>query len=74
MNSMFCQKCGIKIVEHGDYCASCATQSKKTLSWWNKLSLPKKIVIGFAVGFGGVQVVNFIIAYLMDLTANISGS
>ena len=27
-----------------------------------------------AVGFGGFQVVNFIIAYLMDLTANISGS
>ena len=61
-------------LRHGDYCASCATPSKKTLSWWNKLSLPKKIVIGFAVGFGGFQVVNLIIAYLMDLTANISGS
>tara|TARA_Y100001956_G_scaffold10824_1_gene9658 strand:- start:30 stop:248 length:219 start_codon:yes stop_codon:yes gene_type:complete len=72
---MFCQKCGIKIVEHeGDYCASCGTPSKKTLSWWNNLSLPKKILIGFGAGFGGFQVVNFIIAYLMELTANISGT
>ena len=71
---MFCQKCGTKLVEHGDYCSSCSTPTKRTLSWWNNLSIPKKIVIGFAVGFGAFQALNFIFAYLMELSANISGT
>ena len=74
LHNVFCEKCGIKRAEHGNYCSSCSTGPRKTLSWWNKLSLPKKIIIGFAVGFGAFQVVNFVIAYLMELTANISGT
>ena len=59
---MFCEKCGIKMAENGNYCLSCGTTAKKTLSWWNKLSLPKKIVIGFVVGFIAFQGLNFVIA------------
>ena len=40
---MFCEKCGIKKAENGNYCSSCSTTAKKTLSWWAKLSIPKKI-------------------------------
>ena len=71
---MFCQKCGTKLVEHGDYCSSCSTPTKRTLSWWNKLSLPKKIVICFAVGFGAYQGLAFVIGFFMGLTDAISGT
>ena len=74
MNGMFCQKCRIKIAEHGDYCSSCNTPSKKTLSWWNKISLPKKIVLCFGIGFVPFQALNFVIAYFMELTDSISGA
>jgi hypothetical protein len=70
---MFCEKCGIKVAKNGDYCSSCSTTTKKTLSWWNKLSLPKKIIICFGVGFVAFQSLNFVIAYLMELIDNISG-
>ena len=70
---MFCEKCGIKKAENGNYCSSCSTTAKKTLSWWNKLSLPKKIVVGFIVGFVAFQGLNFVIAYFMELTDSING-
>ena len=70
---MFCKKCGIKVAENGDYCSSCGTTAKKTLFWWAKLSLPKKIVICFCVGFVAFQALNFVIAYFMELTESISG-
>jgi len=71
---MFCQRCGIKKAENGDYCTSCGTAAIKTLSWWNKISLPKKIAICFGIGFIGFQGLNFVIAYLMELSGNISGT
>ena len=70
---MFCEKCGIKVTKDGNYCSSCNNQTKKTLSWWNKLPLPKKIVICFGVGFVAFQALNFVIAYFMELTDSISG-
>ena len=70
---MFCEKCGIKKAENGNYCSSCSTTAKKTLSWWVKLSLPKKIVICFGIGFVAFQGLNFVIAYLMELTDSING-
>ena len=71
---MFCEKCGIKKAENGNYCSSCSTITKKTLSWWNRLSLPKKIIIGFAVGFGAYQGLAFVIGFFMGLTDSISGT
>tara|TARA_B110000014_G_scaffold205862_1_gene156432 strand:+ start:34 stop:249 length:216 start_codon:yes stop_codon:yes gene_type:complete len=71
---MFCEKCGIKKAENGNYCSSCSTTVKKTLSWWAKLSIPKKIVICFAVGFGAYQGLNFVIGFFMGLTDSISGT
>ena len=70
---MFCEKCGIKKAENGNYCSSCSTTAKKTLSWWVKLSIPKKIVICFGIGFVAFQGLNFIIAYFMELTDSING-
>jgi len=70
---MFCQRCGIKKAENGNYCASCSTTTKKTLSWWNKISLPRKIIICFGIGFIAFQGLNFVIAYLMELTDTING-
>ena len=70
---MFCEKCGIKKAENGNYCSSCSTTTKKTLSWWVKLSIPKKIVICFGVGFVAFQGLNFVIAYFMELTDSING-
>ena len=71
---MFCQRCGVKKAENGNYCASCGTTAIKTLFWWNKISLPKKIAICFGVGFGAFQGLNFVFAYLMELSGNISGT
>ena len=71
---MFCEKCGIKKAENGNYCLSCGTTAKKTLSWWNRLSLPKKIVICFGIGFGVFQGLNFVIVYMMELSDSISGT
>tara|TARA_Y100000590_G_scaffold315956_1_gene357318 strand:- start:1435 stop:1650 length:216 start_codon:yes stop_codon:yes gene_type:complete len=71
---MFCEKCGVRRAEVGNYCTSCSSTSRKTLSWWGKLSLPKKIVIGFAAGFVAFQTLNFVIAYLMELGDSISGA
>ena len=70
---MFCEKCGIKKAENGNYCSSCSTTAKKTLSWWVKLSIPKKIVICFGIGFVAFQGLNFVIAYFMELTDSING-
>jgi len=70
---MFCEKCGIKMAKNGNYCSSCGTTAKKTLSWWAKLSLPKKIIICFGVGFVAFQGLNFVIAYFMELTDSING-
>lgn len=70
---MFCEKCGIKIAERGNYCLSCSTTTKKTLSWWFRLPLLKKIVLGFAAGFIAFQALNFVIAYFMELTDSING-
>ena len=70
---MFCEKCGIKKAENGNYCSSCGTTAKKILSWWAKLSIPKKIVICFGVGFVAFQGLNFVIAYIMKLTDSING-
>ena len=70
---MFCEKCGIKKAENGNYCSSCGTTTKKTLSWWAKLSLPQKIALSFGVGFVTFQGLNFIIAYFMELTDSING-
>ena len=61
------------MAENGNYCSSCSTTTKKTLSWWAKLSLPKKIVVGFVIGFGAFQGLNFVIAYIMELTDSING-
>jgi hypothetical protein len=71
---MFCEKCGIKVAENGNFCSSCSTTTKKTISWWNKISIPKKIVICFVVGFVAFQALSFVIAYFMELTNSISGS
>ena len=71
---MFCQKCGIKLVENGAYCLSCGAKAKRTMLWWNKLSLPKKIVICFTVGFGAYQGLAFVIGFFMGLTDSISGT
>jgi hypothetical protein len=71
---VFCEKCGIKVAENGNYCSLCGTTAKKTLSWWVKLSLPKKIAICFSVGFIAFQGLNFVIAYMMELTDSISGT
>ena len=71
---MFCEICGIKMAENGNYCLSCGTTAKKTISWWTKLSLPKKIVICFGIGFGVFQGLNFVIAYMMELSDSISGT
>ena len=73
MFDVFCEKCGIKIAEKGNYCSSCNNTAKKTLSWWNKISLPKKIAICFGIGFVAFQALNFVIAYLMELTDSING-
>jgi hypothetical protein len=70
---MFCESCGIKMAENGNYCSSCSTTTKKTLSWWAKLSIPKKIVICFGIGFVAFQGLNFVIAYFMELTDSING-
>ena len=61
------------MAENGNYCSSCSTTTKKTLSWWAKLSLPKKIAVSFVVGFIAFQGLNFIIAYFMELTDSING-
>ena len=61
------------MAENGNYCSSCGTTTKKTLSWWAKLSLPKKIALSFGVGFVAFQGLNFIIAYFMELTDSING-
>jgi len=61
------------MAEDGSYCLSCGTTTKKAVSWWAKLSLPKKIAISFGVGFVAFQGLNFIIAYFMELTDNING-
>ena len=70
---MFCEKCGVKIAQKGNYCSSCYNTAKKTFSRWNRISLPKKIAIFFGIGFVAFQALNFIIAYLMELTDTISG-
>jgi hypothetical protein len=70
---MFCEKCGIKIAENGNYCSSCSTTTKRTLSWWNKLSLPKKIVIGFVIGFVAYQGLAFTIGFFFGLADSING-
>ena len=40
-SNVFCEICAIKIAEKGNYCTSCSTTTKKTFTWWNKISLPK---------------------------------
>ena len=70
---MFCDRCGVKIAEQGNYCASCGSTARKTISWWARISLPKKIAICFGIGFIAFQTLNFVIAYLMELTDSISG-
>ena len=74
MKNMFCEKCGVKMATKGIFCESCDNPAKKTLSWWTRISLPKKIIICFGIGFGAFQGLNFVIAYLMELTENISGT
>ena len=69
---MFCEKCGIKKAENGNYCLSCGTTAKKTLFWWNRLSLTKKSVIFFGVGFVAFKGLTFVIAYFMELTDSIN--
>ena len=71
---MFCEKCGVKVATKGVLCDSCGNPAKKTLSWWANISLPKKIAICFGSGFGAFQGLNFVIAYLMELSGNISGT
>ena len=61
------------MAENGNYCSSCSTTTKKTLSWWTKLSIPKKIIICFGIGFVAFQGLNFVIAYFMELTDSING-
>ena len=73
MFDVFCEKCGIKIAEKGNYCESCGSTARKTISRWNRISLPKKIAICFGIGFVAFQALNFVIAYLMELTDSISG-
>ncbi len=73
MSDVFCEKCGVKIAEKGNFCVSCSTKTKRTLSWWARLSLPKRIGICFGIGFVAFQALNFVIAYLMELTDTISG-
>jgi len=29
------------MAENGNYCLSCSTTVKKTISWWTKLPIPK---------------------------------
>ena len=70
---MFCEKCGVKVATKGVLCESCDNPVKKTLSWWARMPLLKKIVICFGVGFVAFQGLNFIIAYLMELTDSING-
>ena len=62
------------MAENGNCCLSCGTTAKKTLTWWNRLSLPKKIVLCFGIGFVAFQALNFVIAYFMELTESISGA
>ena len=71
---MFCEKCGVKVATKGVLCDSCGNPAKKTLSWWANISLPKKIAICFGIGFSAFQGLNFVIAYLMELSGNISGT
>ena len=70
---MFCEKCGIKVATKGVLCESCGNPVKKTLSWWARMPLLKKIAICFGVGFVAFQGLNFVIAYLMELTDSING-
>ena len=73
MFDVFCEKCGIKIAEKGNYCESCGSTTRKTIFRWNRISLPKKIAICFGIGFVAFQALNFVIAYLMELADRISG-
>ena len=70
---MFCEKCGVKVATKGVLCESCGNTVQKTLSWWARISLPKKIAICFGVGFVAFQGLNFVIAYFMELTDSING-
>jgi len=62
------------MAENGNYCLSCGTTTKKILSRWNRLSLPKKIVICFGIGFVAFQGLAFVIGFFMGLTDSISGT
>ena len=73
MLNVFCEKCGIRMTENGNYCSACSTKTKRTLSWWARLSIPKKIVLGFAVGFVAYQVLAFVIGFFIGLTDTING-